>query len=212
MLGRVENYGFIDFAKATLLQETRVSERVSGQIPDTLILLEHPLVVTLGRGARPENLLRTEDLEVVQASRGGDVTLHAPGQIVGYVIRLLQEAERDLHRHLRLLEQIIIDALREFGLESGRNPGKTGVWVGDRKIASLGVACRNWCTYHGFALNVSTDLSLFEAINPCGQDAAIMTSLERELGTGVEAGRVRAALAAAFSDALDRKDANPSQP
>jgi lipoyl(octanoyl) transferase len=158
-------------------QKSLVEARIKGGIPDTLLLGEHPNVITIGRGTHVENLLATQEIPVVEIERGGDVTYHGPGQRVGYPILQLEDGERDLHRYLRNLEEVLIRVLRYYDLEGRRNPGWTGVWVGDHKIASIGVAVRKWVTYHGFALNVSTDLSYFQRINPCGLPATVMTSL-----------------------------------
>jgi lipoate-protein ligase B len=198
----VEDLGLVDFENARGRQLERLESRVRGEAPDTLYLLEHPTVITLGRGTDPRNLKDTEGLPVIETERGGDVTLHAPGQVVGYLIRLLPEDQRDLHAHLRLLEHIVIDALAGFGISGARRDGATGVWVGEGKIASLGVACRNWCTWHGFALNVNIPLDLFEAINPCGFGADVMTSMARELGENVPMDDVKDALSSAVRAVL----------
>lgn len=190
----VEDLGLVDYETARRLQLERLEARVDGAAPDTLYLLEHPAVVTLGRGTDPGNLKDRDRFPVVESERGGDATLHAPGQVVGYLIRLLPEGHRDLHAHLRDLEEIVISSLSKFGIEGGRREGATGVWVADRKIASLGVACRSWCTWHGFALNVDVPLDMFEAINPCGFGAEVMTSMARELGEGVAMTEVKVAL------------------
>lgn len=162
-------------------QKQRVEQRLRGEIPDTLMLGEHPPVITLGRGTQVQNLLQVNQIPVVEIERGGDVTYHGPGQLVGYPILQLGPDERDLHRYLRNLEEVLIRVLGHYGLEGSRRPGWTGVWVGDRKIASIGVAVRKWVTYHGFALNVTTDLSGFYRINPCGLPPMVMTSLAEQL-------------------------------
>jgi lipoyl(octanoyl) transferase len=184
-----------------------VAARQRGERPDALMLVEHPHVITVGRrlGALA-NLLRPGDVEVVEVERGGDVTYHGPGQIVAYPILALGEGERDLHRFLRNLEEGMIRALAESGIEAGREPGKTGVWVGGgaRKIASIGIACRKWVTFHGLALNVNTDLGYFARIQPCGFDARVMTSMDAELRREVAMGPVKAALAASLGDCLGR--------
>ena len=198
----VEDLGLVDYEDARRLQLERLESRVRGEAPDTLYLLEHPTVITLGRGTDPRNLKNTEGISVIETERGGDVTLHAPGQVVGYLIRLLPEDQRDLHAHLRVLEHIVIDALAGFGIRGARRDGATGVWVDDGKIASLGIACRNWCTWHGFALNVNIPLDLFEAINPCGFGADVMTSMARELGENVPMDDVKNALSSAVRAVL----------
>jgi lipoyl(octanoyl) transferase len=151
--------------------------------------VEHPHVLTLGRGTKRENLLKPDDMPVFEIERGGDVTYHGPGQLVGYPIFLLRQDERDLHRYLRGLEEALIAAVGELGVPAGRRAGWTGVWTAaepmQRKLASIGVAVKRWVTLHGFALNVSTDLSRFAAINPCGLDAAVMGSLSASLGRQV---------------------------
>ena len=182
MTFQIEDWGLIPYEEAHRRQTERLADRLAERCPDGLLLLEHPPVITLGRGTDPANVLAQEALPVLETERGGDVTLHAPGQLVGYCIRILED--HDLHGHLRLLEDLIIRTLADFGLLGTRKEGKTGVWVQDRKIASIGVACRRWCTWHGFALNVSNDLSLFRHINPCGFDAAIMTSMRKEGAKG----------------------------
>ena len=163
-----------------------MAARQAGTIDDTLILVEHPEVITLGRSAKPSNLLAAGDIPVFPIERGGDVTFHGPGQIVAYPIFLLREGERDLHRYLRGLEEAIIRTVADLGVEAVRISGRTGVWTGSgqnaRKLASIGVAVRKWVTMHGLALNVTTDLPRFAAINPCGFPASVMTSMARELG------------------------------
>ena len=191
----IEDLGLVPYEEAWVLQQERLQARIQGRGPDTLLLLEHPHVVTLGRGTDPGNIRPDCPFPRIAVERGGDVTLHLPGQIVGYLIRRLPEGERDLHRHLRLLEEIIIRTLATFGIAGSRIPGKTGVWCGERKIASLGVACRKWCTWHGWALNASNDLESFAFINPCGFDAAVMTSMEKELGGAPSLKQVKETLA-----------------
>jgi lipoate-protein ligase B len=185
-----------------------VGERQRGERRDTLVLVEHPHVITVGRtrGALA-HILGAGEVEVVEVERGGDVTYHGPGQIVAYPIVQLGEGERDLHRFLRNLEEAMIQTLARWGIAAGREPGKTGVWVGAgaRKIASIGIACRKWVTFHGLALNVTTDLAYFARIQPCGFDATVMTSVERELGIGVTVAEVRAALVDELGAALGRR-------
>jgi lipoate-protein ligase B len=186
------------FEEVWKLQLELVAARQRDEIPDTLVLVEHPHVITLGRGARRENLLRPEDVPVFAIERGGDVTYHGPGQLVGYPILLLRQHERDLHRYMRNLEEMLIRAVGELGVTGGRRAGWTGVWTTDpeqRKLASLGVAVKRWVTLHGFALNVATDLSRFAAINPCGLDAAVMTSLSVVLGRPVALDALKPAVA-----------------
>jgi lipoyl(octanoyl) transferase len=156
------------------LQQELLAQRVAGQIRDTLILVEHDPVVTVGRGGgRPE--FPPGGPEVIEVERGGEATYHGPGQVVAYPILALGEGRRDLHRYLRDLEQVVILALAEVQIEGRREPGKTGVWIGERKVASLGVAVRRWVTWHGLALNVHTDLAAFQGFRPCGLGAEVMT-------------------------------------
>jgi lipoyl(octanoyl) transferase len=185
-----------------------VAARQRGERPDALFLVEHPHVITVGRrqGALA-NLLRPGEVDVVEVERGGDVTYHGPGQLVAYPILLLREGERDLHRFLRNLEEGMIRALAGFDIEGTREPGKTGVWVGGgaRKIASIGIACRKWVTFHGLALNVSTDLGYFARIQPCGFAASVMTSMAAELGRDVAMASVADALTEELGHTLRRR-------
>lgn len=159
--------------------------RRAGEIPDTLILVEHPAVVTVGvQGADGETF--PEGIPVVAVERGGKATFHGPGQLVGYPIVDLEPRGRDVRRFVHDVEELVVRAVGELGIEAARVPGRRGVWVdGQRKIASVGVAVESWVSFHGFALNVSTDLGAFAAFHPCGLDAAVMTSVERELGRPV---------------------------
>jgi lipoyl(octanoyl) transferase len=175
--------GRLPYREALAWQRTLARQRVERSQPhDVLLLLEHEPVITLGRGAHREHLLATDDIEVVEVERGGDVTYHGPGQLVGYPIIDLTGYRQDLHWYLRTLEQALIDALAELGIPGERVPGYTGVWTrgGGRKIASIGVHVKQWVTWHGFALNVSTDLAAFDRIVPCGITGVSMTSIERE--------------------------------
>jgi lipoyl(octanoyl) transferase len=171
----VRRLGRIAYADALELQNQLVAQRRAGEIPDTLLLLEHPHVITLGSGAHEENVLVSAEeraergIELFETGRGGDVTYHGPGQLVGYPILHLKPDRQDLHRYLRDLEEMLIGVLGEFGLRGSRKEGLTGVWVDDRKLAAIGVRVSSgWITSHGFALNVATDLSFFGAIVPCG--------------------------------------------
>jgi lipoyl(octanoyl) transferase len=184
---RVTPLGVREYGEVWRLQLELVAARQRDDVPDTLLLVEHPHVITLGRGARRENLLAAGDVPVFEIERGGDVTYHGPGQLVAYPIFRL--VERDLHLYLRRLEEVIIRTAAHFGVAADRQPGATGVWTvatPPRKLASLGVAVkRGWVTLHGLALNVSTDLGRFSAINPCGFEAGVMTSLSAALGRPV---------------------------
>jgi lipoate-protein ligase B len=190
----VLDLGTMSYASAWELQKQLLLQRQNDEIEDTLVLVEHPEVVTLGRGTHAENVLAVEGIEVFEVERGGDVTYHGLGQLVGYPIFKLRENERDLHRFLRNMEESLIYAAAQMGLATGRNPGWTGVWTEAeprRKLVSMGVACRKWVTFHGFALNVCTDLSRFAVINPCGLEAQIMGSMSSALGTTVSLEQVK---------------------
>ena len=185
----VDRLGLVSYSEALELQRRVARARISGEISeDVLLLVEHPPVVTLGRSAKDAHLLASGEMltargiELFEVERGGDVTFHGPGQLVGYPIIDLKRHRKDLHWYLRQVEQALIDALAEIGISADRNPGLTGVWTGGRKIASIGVHARDWVTWHGFALNVTTDLSYFDLMVPCGIQAVTMTSVERELG------------------------------
>jgi lipoyl(octanoyl) transferase len=185
----------LSYAEGLEIQEAWVSRRRAGEIPDRLLLLEHPHVVTRGRGSHPEHLLCTPGelaamgVGLHEAGRGGDVTYHGPGQLVGYPILDLKPGEgredrRDLHRYLRDLEAVLIDTLAGWGVEATRATGLTGVWTARGKVAAIGVRVSSgWITSHGFALNLSTDLDYFETIVPCGIRDRAVTSLERLLST-----------------------------
>lgn len=180
--------GTLPYAAALDLQRAIARARISGDIDDdVLLLVEHPPVVTLGRSSRDAHLVASDALleargvERFEVDRGGDVTFHGPGQLVGYPILDLKRHKQDLHWYLRQIEESLIVALRDFGITATRNVGYTGVWVDDRKIASIGVHARDWVTWHGFALNVTTDLSFFDLIVPCGIPGVDMTSVAREV-------------------------------
>lgn len=178
---QVVEAGLVPYREALAWQRALAQARIAGRLEhDVLLLLEHPAVVTMGRTARPAHVLRPEGVDVVEVERGGDVTFHGPGQLVGYPIIDLSGHRRDLHWYLRALEQALLAALAELGIPGERQPGYTGVWARGRKIASIGVHVRQWVTWHGFALNVTTDLAAFERIVPCGIPGVVMTSLERE--------------------------------
>ena len=172
----VRRLGRTDYADAHALQRDLVDARVAGTIGDTLVLTEHEPVVTVGRGTSREEAAGA-GLPIFEIERGGEATYHGPGQVVAYPILELPETRRDLHRYLRDLEQVVIGVLAEFDVEGRRVDGLTGVWVGDLKIASIGVAVRRWVTWHGLALNVHTDLQAFRGFRPCGLEADVMTRL-----------------------------------
>jgi lipoyl(octanoyl) transferase len=204
---RVIDLGTREFGAVWRLQLELVAARQKGEIPDTLVLVEHPHVITMGRGARKENLLAPDDIPVFAIERGGDVTYHGPGQLVGYPI--FQLGERDLHLYLRRLEEVIIRTAADLGVTAERREGATGVWTSrppPRKLASLGVAVkRGWVTLHGLALNVATDLGRFSAINPCGFDAAVMTSLSAELGRAITVAEVAPPLVGHVAEVFERR-------
>lgn len=196
--------GTVDYAAALALQDAMVAARRDDRIGDTLLLLEHPHVFTLGRGADPRHLLRTlPGVPVMRVSRGGQVTYHGPGQLVGYPILKLEGRDRDVHVYLRVLEQTMIDALASAEIAAGRRAGLTGVWVGERKIGSIGVGIRRWITLHGFALNVCPRLEYFDAMVPCGIAGCEMTSVERERGPGCGIAAMAAATREAFLRAFN---------
>lgn len=169
--------GQVEYQRALELQTTLAAWRQRDDIGDTLLLLEHPHVYTLGRGGDERFVLDPKDIPIYRVSRGGQVTYHGPGQLIGYPIIKLQGADRDVIRYLRRLEQVVIESLAAVGLTVARRAGLTGVWIGQEKIASIGVGFRRWVSLHGFAINVSTDLSFFDAIVPCGIAGCRMTSV-----------------------------------
>jgi len=187
----VVHLGLVPYARALDLQRAVARARIAGAIAqDVLLLLEHPPVVTLGRSSKAKNLvaspavLAARGVELFEAERGGDVTFHGPGQLVGYPIVNLREHKQDLHWYLRQVEEVLIRALGAIGIASERSEGRTGVWTDGRKIASIGVHARDWVTWHGFALNVATELSYFGLMVPCGLAGVTMTSVAMELGAG----------------------------
>ncbi|HWB40520.1 MAG TPA: lipoyl(octanoyl) transferase LipB [Gemmatimonadales bacterium] len=185
---RVEDLGLRPYDEVLELQRELRRRRIAGEIgEDVLLLVEHPPVITLGRGTRPGSLpiapaeLERRGVEVFEVERGGDVTFHGPGQLVGYPILDLRGHRQDLHWYLRSLEDVLIQALGRLNIEADRNPGLTGVWTAGRKIASIGIHVKQWVTLHGFALNVTTDLDPFDLIVPCGIRQVVMTSMASEL-------------------------------
>jgi lipoyl(octanoyl) transferase len=188
----VEQLGLVSYADGLRLQSELVAQRKAGTIPDTLMLLEHPHVYTLGRNAKRENLLLSAEqlaargAQVFEIDRGGDVTYHGPGQLVGYPIIDLSQHRRDIAWYMRCLEEVLIRVAGEYGIEAGRLAGAPGVWVGNNKLAALGVHISRWVTSHGFAFNVNSDLRYFDCIVPCGLRDKGVTSLEKLLGRRVE--------------------------
>jgi lipoyl(octanoyl) transferase len=202
----VRRLGTVDYQAALQLQQDLVERRKQGLVPDQLLLLEHPPVITLGVRTRndrshvlqSEASLAAQGVALFETGRGGDVTYHGPGQIVGYPILDLTPDRRDVHRYVRDLEQVLIDAVAAFGITAGRIEGLTGIWVGDDKLAAIGVRISRWVTSHGFALNVSTNLSHFELIVPCGITGKGVTSIERLLGRAVSMDEVMDSVERAF--------------
>lgn len=193
----VRHLGRTAYAQAHALQQELVTARIEGRVGDVLLLTEHDPVVTLGRRSPPGDAAGA-GIPIVEVERGGEATYHGPGQIVGYPILALAEDRRDLHRFLRDLEEVVIRALLDLGVRSGRVEGKTGVWIGSRKVCSLGVAVRRWVTWHGFALNVHTDLNAFASFRPCGLDPAVMTRLADHVPGSLDVRDVQARLVERF--------------
>ncbi|MEE9252307.1 MAG: lipoyl(octanoyl) transferase LipB [Thermodesulfobacteriota bacterium] len=208
--------GRLDYGTALSLQKRFVELRHRGEIEDTIILVEHPHTFTMGRGGDLQNLhLSAEELlelgihfEVI--SRGGDITYHGPGQVVGYPIVDLRGLNSDVHRFIRLIEEVLIVALKDFGIQSHGRNGLTGVWAGEEKVASVGIGVKKWVTYHGFALNVNTDLSYFNLMNPCGLHNVKMTSVKRLLGKDedLNISQVESAVISAFGSAFGLKESS----
>jgi lipoate-protein ligase B len=200
----VADFGVVDYDAALAMQSAMLAARIEGSVGDTLLMMEHPHVFTLGRGADERFIVaNAEGVPIRRVSRGGEVTYHGPGQLIGYPILKLEGRDRDVTKYLRNLEGAMIDALAKFGIDAGRRDGMTGVWVGGRKIASIGVGIRRWTTWHGFALNVSTDLSYFESIVPCGIEGCRMTSVSEVTNRAVSvrefAGAMRESFARLFN-------------
>ena len=202
------------YDEALRLQRALVADRQADRVDDLLLLVEHPAVLTLGvrgDGGRSHilatvNELAARGIEVFETGRGGDITYHGPGQIVGYPIIDLKPNRQDVHRYVRDLEEVLIRAVAGFGIEAGRVNGLTGVWVSDEKLAAIGVRIARWVTSHGFALNVSTDLDHFQLIVPCGISDRGVTSMEKLLGHPVDQRVVEDRIIASFCEVFDRFD------
>lgn len=190
--------GLRDYGEVWAFQKQLVLLRSRERVQDSLILVEHPHVITVGRRGKRENVL-VQDLPVYEIERGGDVTYHGPGQLVGYPILSLEEHALDIQAYLRSLEEVLIRAVREFGVDAGRGK-QTGVWVQDRKLASIGVAIQHWITFHGFALNVNTDLQHFQRIRPCGLEPSVITSMKEVLGFPLDFDAVKHTVKAKFAE------------
>ena len=208
----VERLGVVPYDEAARLQEHLVALRQADRIADRLLLLEHPPVITVGVAARESrrNILATADelarrgVEVRAARRGGDVTYHGPGQLVGYPVLRLAPERRDVHRYVRDLEEVLIRAAAHFGVQAGREPGLTGVWVGPDKLAAIGVRFSRWVTSHGFALNVAADLAPFRLSRPCGIDGRGVTSLAALTGRAASVDEVAAVVGHCFAAVFER--------
>jgi lipoyl(octanoyl) transferase len=206
----VRRLGRVRYAEGLELQATLVRERQADAIPDTLLLLEHDPVFTLGQNAKKENVLATPErlralgFDVSETGRGGDVTYHGPGQLVAYPILQLADGQRDIHRYLRDLEETMMRTCADYGLAAGRIETLTGVWIGERKVGAIGVRVARWVTSHGLALNVNTDLAAFGHIVPCGLHGRDVTSLAQELGRPVPMDDVMDRLARHAGDVLLR--------
>jgi lipoate-protein ligase B len=198
--------GRMPYADAWAMQKALLAPIADGEHPETLLLVEHEPVITLGRKAgAADNVLDAGDFPVFTVERGGDATYHGPGQLVGYPLLKLREGEQDLHRYLRNMEEVLIRALSDFGLSGGRSEGLTGVWVQDRKVASMGVAVRRWVTYHGFALNVSPDMAHLGRLNPCGLSGDTYASMAGLLGRPVSLEEVARRVVAHLPPVLNRQ-------
>lgn len=204
----VYQLGLIEYGAAYHLQKKLLQERIEDRILDTLLLLEHPPTITIGKSGKMENILASQEqlvekrISLVFIDRGGDVTYHGPGQIVGYPIIDLKGRGRDAYKYIRNLEEVIIRTLNDFSIKASRDDGHTGVWVRDQEIAAIGLSLRKWVTMHGFALNVNTDLIPFSLINPCGFTNRRATSISRLLGTEVPMETVTEKLLNHFAEVL----------
>jgi lipoyl(octanoyl) transferase len=209
-LCELRNLHLVTYENGMHLQQTLVRLRQSDAIPDQLLLLEHPAVITLGRGGDAANLLaspdvlRAQHVRFYQTTRGGDITYHGPGQLVGYPILHLGEGKRDVRKYVTKLEEVLIRTVAEYGITASRAEGQRGIWVGDNKIAAIGVRIARWVTSHGFALNVNTNLEHFRLITPCGIRGSGVTSISNEVGRTVSIDEVRAVLVKKFAEVFDR--------
>ncbi len=199
----VRELGRLGYREAHALQQEVLAARIARTTPDTLLVVEHDPVFTLGRKRSAKaNLLDAGDVPVIPVERGGDVTFHGPGQVVVYPIVALEGARQDLHDHLRRLEEAAIRTCGDFDLVAGRDGRNTGAWVGGRKVCSVGIACRQWVTWHGLALNVDVDLDYFQRIHPCGLESGLLTSMVAQAGRPLEKTAVQTALVAHLVDLL----------
>lgn len=200
--------GLIDYEEAYAIQKELVKRRKLGEIDDSVVVAEHRSVFTIGRAGNIENLLEDEDvlnnkgIKVLRVDRGGDITFHGPGQVVVYPIIDLRARDKDIHRYLRDLEEVVINFLQMYGVYAERCYGKTGVWVNNKKIASIGVAASNWVTYHGFSVNINVDLGYFSMMHPCGMKEIEATSLCRVLGRPIAMREAKYKIISKFNDAF----------
>jgi len=207
----LRNLHLVTYENAVRLQEKLVELRQKDEIADQLLLLEHPPVITLGRGGDAANLLASDDVlrehgvRFFETTRGGDITYHGPGQLVGYPIIHLGEGRRDVRRYVTMLEEVLIRTVAEYGITAERVDGKRGIWAGNEKIAAIGVRIARWVTSHGFALNVSTNLDHFRLITPCGLRGSGVTSISRLTGRDVPLSEVRGIVAAKFAEVYERE-------
>jgi lipoyl(octanoyl) transferase len=215
----VRRLGVVGYKEALELQDTLVRRRRAGEVPDQLLLLEHPHVITLGSASNPANVLlddaerRMVGIELFETGRGGDVTYHGPGQLVGYPILDLKPDRKDVHRYVRDLEEALIHALKPLGIDATRTAGLTGVWVDGQKVAAIGIRVSSgWITSHGFALNIGTDLTFFDAIVPCGIRSHGVTSIERLLGRAVDPSHVQAHVVAGVCQVFGRSAVDSDRP
>lgn len=206
-----ENLSLVPFLDAYDVQRRTVEMRQNDEGTDTLILLEHPHVVTVGRNATRSSLragpdlLKSRGVDLVETDRGGDVTYHGPGQLVGYPILRLEPGRRDIRRYVHDIEEVLLRTLDAYSIGARRDDVHRGVWIDDRKIASVGIRISRWVTSHGFALNVNTDLSYFSLIVPCGITGCTMTSIARELGRSVPIDEVKTVVTRMFCTVFDRE-------
>ena len=198
MTPEVIDLGKMEYGEALTFQRDLASKRARGEAPDSLLLVEHDSVITLGKKTTTENF-RPQTVPVFEVERGGDATYHGPGQLVGYPILLI--ADHDVRRHVRTIERALVGSVARFRVEAKTVEGHPGIWTDGRKIASIGVAVTNWVSYHGFALNVNTDMSNFNLIRPCGLDPETMTSMEKVLGVRVPLSEVKIAVVEEYSKA-----------
>lgn len=203
--------GLVPYAEGLLLQEELVGKRRSGEVPDTLVLLQHPHVITLGSSSDRAHVLLSDEeraargVELHEVGRGGDVTYHGPGQLVAYPIMDLKPDRKDLHAYLRDMEEVLIRVAGVYGVQAHRREGLTGVWTDQGKLAAIGVRVSSqWIASHGAALNVGSDLGFFDTIVPCGLEGEGVTSLEREVGGPIDLVHVSDRVAEAFAEVFDR--------